>query len=248
MLFILLPRSVKIFHYYTNAPLKEITAKLQNSKLDKFVIEIEQESYYPKFKIIKDPKDTSITGKLQIPKQNEINDKPSIHYDVYDFYLDKKTNLAIIQGNQPQSFRILRNALEGIAEMREFERNKDMMIRISDYIKNNSNSIIHDPRFEFAGVKGYKGLSREGFTVTRTRCATSRAGYDERLSKASMFEPIFRIFKIKGIVEEENEKGKLLKINRSFRFSMYVDVSFDEWIAFINHVFLALRDESDAKN
>ena len=218
---------------------------MENSKPDKFSIQMNQETYYPKFKVTT-VNGVSIIGIIQIPSKNKVNENLFIQHDTYSFYIDKTKNLIIIEGSQTQPLRILQKVLKEKVEIKEIEQNKDTMTKISDSIRNNSNCIIHDPRFEFAGTEGYEGLSREGFTVTRTRCATTRVRYDDMLKRASMFEPIFRIFQICGIIDEKSEKGKLLKINRHFGFSMYVDAGFDKWVEFIIDVISsALCDGED---
>ena len=172
-------------------------------------------------------------GSVQIPTVSESADGPVLDHTTYQFYISTSPQMAVVQTGQKAPYAVLRSALEGAAAVEEYGADKRGMARLADAIREHGGNIIHDPHFEFEGGAGYDGLSRSGFTLTRSRCATTRLEYAEMLKRASVFEPIVRVFQADGICEDRHETGRLLRINRNFGFSMYLDVPLEMWAVFM---------------
>ena len=188
----------------------------------------------------------SVTGRITIPEAVQADDQTVLSHTVYGFHLSKKSRLAVIASSRDAPFRVIRDALDEDAAMSPTAYDKRAMSRVADAIRANCDAIIYDPRFEFEGSEGYDGLARSGFTVTRSRCATTRINYGDMLESASMFEPVFRVRQAEGICDEAREQGMILKVSRHFGFSAYVDIELESWIRFLEtYVLPAIRRTGD---
>ena len=237
-----MPRSIRLYALYTDEDVGKIRAKISKYRPQSPIVEVNGKKYLPEILVRGERGSDHLYGTVRIPTETAADDGPVLGHSVYAFYLGKIPQTAVIQSSQKAPYDVLRTALGDATAIQPHVYDKRIMVKISDAIRASGNAIIHDPRFEFEGSNGYHGLSRSGFTVTRTRCATTRLDYGEMLKRSSIFEPVLRVFQADGICDEKNETGRLLKINRHFGFSMYVDVSLDLWVQFVKkYVLPALK-------
>ena len=230
-----MPRSIRIYALHSDEDVGRMRDEIAKHRPQSPIVEVDGKKHRPEIAVGPRRGADRLYGIVRVPTATAADDGPVLGHNTYSFYLAKAPATAAIEGNQKVPYDILRAALGGTAEISPHAYDKRRMVAVSDAIRASGNAIIHDPRFEFGGggSDGYDGLFRSGFTVTRSRCATTRSNYDKMLERASVFEPVLRVFRADGICDETSEMGKLLKINRRYGFSMYVDLQLDMWIRFI---------------
>ena len=226
-------RSVKIYRVHTDTPIGSIRDALSAHRPTTPCVEIAGTKHIPKIRVGDEPSGDHLYASVRIPTEVESSGGAVIDHTTYQLYVGTNPSMVVIQTGQKPPYAILRSALDGTAAVEEYEVDKSMMVRVADAIRARGGNIVHDPRFEFEGGAGYEGLSRSGFTLTRSQCATTRLKYGDMLEKATIFEPVMRVFQAEGICEGRIDAGRLLKINRNFAFSMYIDVSFERWVVFL---------------
>ena len=237
-----MPRSIRVYALYTDEDMEEIRAKISKYRPQSPIVELNGKKYLPEILVKGERGSDHLYGTVRIPTETVAGDEPVLGHSAYAFYLGKAPQTVVIQGSQKAPYDVICAALGDATAIQPHMCDKRTMVKVSDAIRASGNAIIHDPRFEFEGSNGYHGLSRTGFTVTRTRCATTRLDYNEMLKRSSIFEPVLRVFQAVGICDETSETGRLIKINRHFGFSMYVDVSLDLWVQFVKkYVLPALK-------
>ena len=224
---------MRIYALYSDEDIGKIRARIGKHRPQSPIVEVDGKRYLPEIAVSPGRGGDHLYGTVRVPTATAADGGSVLGHSTYAFYLGRAPPAAAIQGSRKAPYDILRAALGDAAEVLPYAYDKRRMIMISDAIRASGNAIIHDPRFEFEGKDGYNGLSRSGFTVTRSRCATTRPHYGEMLEKASVFEPVLRVFRADGICDESSEAGKLLKINRHFGFSTYFDVPLNMWIRFV---------------
>lgn len=210
------------------------------------VVEVNGEREHSTIKVGHKQERDSVTGQIIIPEAVHADDETVLGHSAYWFNLSKRNRLAVVASGKDAPFRAIRDALAEAADMSAMAYDKRVMVRVAEALRTSSDSIIYDPRFEFEGREGYDGLARSGFTVTRSRCATTRISYGDMLESASMFEPVFRVRQADGICDETKAQGMILKVSRHFGFSAYIDIAPESWIRFLEtYVLPAMRDTRD---
>lgn len=228
-----MPRSIRICALYSDEDMGKIRDEIGRHRPQSPIVEVDGKKHLPEIAVSQGQGGDRLYGTVRVPTATAADNGTALGHDTYAFYLGRAPPEAAIQGGRNAPYDILRAALGGMAEMSPYAYDKRRMISMSDAIRASGNAIIYDPCFEFEGVDGYDGLYRSGITVARSRCATTRPRYGEMLERASMFEPVLRVYQADGMCDEASEMGRILKINRRFGFSMYVDVHLDKWIRFV---------------
>lgn len=225
--------SMSFYGLRTDEDIGEIQARICRHRPQSPIVEADGKKHLPEIAVSPGQGGDRLYGTVRVPTATAAASGPVLGHTTYAFCLGRApTPPAATRESQEAPCDILRSALGGMAEMSPYAYDKRRTIAVSDAIRASGDAIIHDPRFEFGGSNGYDGLFRSGFTVTRSRCATTQPRYAEMLERASVFEPVMRVFRADGICDEADEMGKLVKISRRFAFSMYVDVQLDKWIRF----------------
>ena len=237
-----MPRSIRIYALYSDEDMGKIRDEIGRRRPQSPIVEVDGKGHIPEIAVSRGQGGDHLYGTVMVPTAAAADNGPALGHDTYAFYLVRAPPGDAIQGGRNAPCDILRAALGGMAEMSPYAYDKRRMISMSDAIRASGNAIIYDPCFEFEVGDGYDGLSRSGIAVARNRCATTRPRYGEMLERASMFEPVLRVYQADGICDEASEMGRILKISRRFGFSMYVDVHLDKWIRFVKKYALpALR-------
>ena len=237
-----MPRSIRIYALYSDEDMGKIRAEIGRHRPQAPIVEVDGKGHLPEIAVSRGQGGDHLYGTVRVPTAAAADNGPALGHDTYAFYLVRAPPGDAIQGGRNAPCDILRAALGGMAEMSPYAYDKRRMISMSDAIRASGNAILYDPCFEFEVGDGYDGLSRSGIAVARNRCATTRPRYGEMLERASLFEPVLRVYQADGICDEASEMGRILKINRRFGFSMYVDVHLDKWIRFVKKYALpALR-------
>ena len=226
-------RSAKIYRAYADAPIDGIRDAPASSHPTTPCVEIAGTTHIPEIRVGDKPSSDHLHASVRIPTEVESSDGPVIGHTTCQLYAGTSPSMAVIQTGQKPPYAVLRSALDGTAAVEEREVGKPTMARAADAIRARGGNIIHDPRLEFEGGAGYEGLSRGGFALTRGRCATSRLKYGDMLEKATVFEPVTRVFQAEGICEGRVDAGRLPKINRHAAFSMHIDVSLEMWVVLL---------------
>jgi len=225
--------SMSFYGLRTDEDIEKIRARIGRHRPQSPIAGVDGKKHLPEIAVSPGQGGGRLYGTVRVPTATAAAGGPVLGHTTYAFCLGRAPALpAAARGSQEAPCDILRAALGGMAEMSPYAYDKRRMIAVSDAIRASGNAIIHDPRFEFGGGGGHGGPPHRGLVVTRSRCATTQPRYGEMLERASMFEPVLRVFRADGICDEADEMGKLVKINRRFAFSMYVDVQLDKWIRF----------------
>lgn len=234
-----MPRSMRLCALYTDEGVGKIRARISKDHPQSPIVEVNGKKHLPKILVRGERGSDYPYGTVRIATEAAAGDGPVPGHSAYAFYLGKTPQTAVIQSSQKAPCDVHRTAPGDATETQPHVHDKRVMVKISDSIRASGNAIIHDPRFEFEGRDGYDGLSRSGFTVTRSRCATTRLDCGKMLKRSPVFEPVLRVLQADGMCDEAGETGGLLKINRRFGFSMRVDVSLDLLVRFAKKYVLA---------
>lgn len=240
------PRSIRMYEFHSAMSVAGLAKRLSEAPPGGPVVEVNGEREHSTITVGRKQERDSVTGQIIIPEAVHADDQTVLSHSAYWFNLSKRNRLAVVASSKDAPFRAIRDALDGTATMSAMDYDKRVMARVAEAIRTRSVGIVYDPRFEFEGSEGYDGLARSGFTVTRSRCATTRINYGDMLKSASMFEPVFRVQQADGICDETKAQGMILKISRRFGFSAYVDIALESWIRFLEtYVLPAMRDTGD---
>lgn len=235
-----------MYDFHTTTALTGLARRLSEAPPGSPTVEVNGKREHSTISVGRRQERDSVTGRITIPEAVHADDGTVLNHSTYRFHLSKKNKLAVITSRKDAPFRAIRGALDGAAVMSAMAQDKRVMARVAEAIRTRADCIIYDPRFEFEGTDGYDGLARSGFTVTRSRCATTRINYGDMLKSASMLEPIFRVRQADGVCDEAKDPGMILKVNRRFEFSAYVDIALESWIQFLeSYVLPTMRDDGD---
>ena len=235
-----------MYDFHSTTALTGLARRLSEAPPGGPVVEVNGKREHSTIRVGRRQERDSVTGRITIPEVVHADDETMLSHSAYWFHLSRKNKLAVITGGKDAPFRAIRDALDGAAVMSAMAQDKGVMARVAEAVRTRADCIIYDPRFEFEGTDGYDGLARSGFTVTRSRCATTRINYGDMLKSASMLEPIFRVRQADGICDEAKDPGMILKVSRHFGFSAYVDIALESWIQFLEaYVLPAMRDAGD---
>ncbi len=243
-----MPRSVRMYEFHSDVSLVVLAKRLSEAPPGNPVVDVNGKREYSTIQVGRRQARDSLMGQIVIPEAVSADDRTVLSHSTYWFHLSKRNRLAVIASSKDAPYRAIRGALGKAADMSAIDYDKRVMVRVADAILANTDSIIYDPRFEFEGREGYDGLARSGFTVTRSRCATTRINYGDMLGAASRFEPIFRVRQADGICDETKERGMILKVSRHFGFSAYVDIALESWILFLETYILPAMRSDRANN
>jgi len=240
-----MPQTIKIFHYEASPSIAEIYTKFSKKRFK--VTEQDQNDIDKEITLTQEINSMTrhafgIIGSLTYHFQKEYEFAEGKKYyivpHVFGFLFSPQNELLIIHGDPEYYIRVLKffsdilhsgdDLIQGITIGKE--KMNELMWKIINIKKGKNN--LEEASF-FHNAKPLETLKRLSFTTVPEACGTDHDLFKKHYKNCTHWNATIRMFKCNGLLDDEVEKGYLLRLNHNGKFSSTMDFDLKRWNRFV---------------
>jgi len=240
-----MPQTIKIFNYEAPLSIGEIYNKLSKKKFK--IKEEDQNNPDEEITLIQqidilNKHVFGVTGGMTFNVQQEYEFADGKKYYIvprkFGFLFSPQNELIIIHGDSNYYVRVLKffadelHSGDDLIQSVTIEKKKmyELMWKIINTKKGKNN--LEEAAF-FHNAKPLDTLRRLSFTTIPEACGTDHDLFNKHYKNCTQWNAQIRIYKCNGLLDTEVDKGYLLRMSYSGKFSTTMECSLKQWNRFV---------------